>query len=330
MSNKPSELYTLKTENFSLGMLDHRFHWMKTLSVLGLLIVFPFLAVVLHFDFYVSFASRVLIYALIATSLNLILGFAGMVSFGQAAFVGIGAYTVSVLMSYGITSAYLVWPTAMMIAAVLALGIGAISLRTNGVYFIMITLAFAQMLYYLVTSIKVYGGEDGMSLSQRSTFGLGLDLSSDISFYFVTLGLLSLILYTTMRLLNSRFGHALQSIRDNEERMSGIGFPVRYYKLCAFVISGGVSGLGGALLANLNGFVSPSLMQWTQSGMILIMVILGGVGHIFGGFLGAFAFLMLEEFLGEYSIHWQLGLGMAMLGVVLYFPNGLTSMHLKK
>jgi len=315
-----------KSEILLKGVLDHRLRTPWALAILALLIILPFLAIELNLDFYITLASKILIYALIATSLNLILGFGGLVSFGHAAFLGIGAYTVGVLMGYGITNAYIVWFLAMTISAFVALLIGLVSLRTSGVYFIMITLSFAQMLFYLATSTKIYGGEDGLALSGRSNLGLNIDLSRETDFYFVVLCLLVLVLSGLVRLLNSRFGHVLQSIKENEQRMAAIGFPVYRYKLCAFVISGSLSGLGGALLANLNGFVSPSLMQWTQSGMILIMVILGGVGHVYGGLLGAFCFLMLEEFLGQYSIHWQLGLGVVMLCIVLYLPNGLASM----
>ena len=273
--------------------------------------------------------SRILIYALIATSLNLILGFGGMVSFGHAAFVGIGAYTVAILMGQGFVSAYLSWPVAMIVSALFALIIGAISLRTQGVYFIMITLAFAQMLYYLITSVKLYGADDGITLTERSLIGWGLNLSDEKVFYFITLILVCVMMYLMLRLLNSRFGHVLQAIRENEVRMIAIGFPTYRYKLLAFVMAGSVAGLGGAMVANLSGFVSPSLMQWTQSGMLLIMVILGGVGYLYGGFLGASCFLLLEECLSQYTIHWQLGLGIALLGVVLFLPNGLASIRIK-
>jgi branched-chain amino acid transport system permease protein len=229
-------------------------------------------------------------------------------------------------MQAGIVSAWLAWPLAMLLSAGFALVIGSISLRTQGVYFIMITLAFAQMLFYLVTSLKVYGGDDGLSLTGRSTLGFGLDLANDRTLYYVTLSLVALTILTVARLLNARFGHVLQAIRENEVRMTAIGFPVFRYKLVAFTLAGALAGLAGALLANLGGFVSPALMQWSQSGMLMIMVILGGVGYLYGGVIGAVFFLLLEELLTHFTIHWQLGLGAVLLMVVLMAPNGLASL----
>jgi branched-chain amino acid transport system permease protein len=277
-------------------------------------------------EFYVSLASRILIFALAATSLNLILGFGGMVSFGHAAFMGVGAYAVAIAIQHGLGSAWIAWPLAMGVSALFALLIGAVSLRTQGVYFIMITLAFAQMLYFLALSIKAYGGDDGLQMSARSAIGGGVDLTRDRDFYYVTLSLVALSVYAVARLLNARFGHVLQAIRENETRMSAIGFPVYRYKLVAFTLAGAMAGLSGVLLANLGGFVSPSIMQWSQSGMLMVMVILGGVGYLYGGILGAIFFLLLEELLSHYTIHWQLGLGVVLLVVVLVAPNGLASL----
>jgi branched-chain amino acid transport system permease protein len=272
-----------------------------------------------------------LIFALAATSLNLILGFGGMVSFGHAAFLGVGAYTVVILSQMGVVDAWVAWPAAMVVAGLFALLIGAVSLRTQGVYFIMITLAFAQMMYYLVVSFKAYGGDDGMSLPARSRIGF-LDMSNDTHFYYVTLLACVAVLVLTARVLNARFGHVLQAIRENEVRMQSLGYAVFRYKLCAFVMSGALAGLAGALLANQSGFVSPAMMQWSQSGMLMMMVILGGVGHLYGGVWGAIVFLLLEETLSHFTIHWQLGLGALLLMVVLLLPNGLTSAltHLRK
>jgi branched-chain amino acid transport system permease protein len=308
------------------SLLDHKLHARVGLALLTGLVLLPALALAINDEFYIGVASRILIFALAATSLNLILGFGGMVSFGHAAFIGVGAYAVGMLMQGGITSAWISWPIAVVFAGLLALLIGAISLRTKGVYFIMITLAFAQMLYYLMISLKTYGGDDGLSLVSRSQVGLGLDLSQDITFYYVVLALTVLVFLVVHRLLNSRFGHALQAIRENEVRMVAIGFPVYRYKLAAFTLAGSLAGLAGALLANQGGFVSPSMMQWSQSGMLMIMVILGGVGHLYGGLVGAVVFLVLEEVFSAYTIHWQLGLGAALLAVVLLAPNGLLSL----
>jgi branched-chain amino acid transport system permease protein len=285
----------------------------------------PFVAEALNGGFYITVASRILIFALAATSLNLILGFGGMVSFGHAAFMGIGAYAVGILMDAGLTSAAVSWPMAVLAAAVFAALMGAISLRTQGVYFIMITLAFAQMLYYFMVSLKAYGGDDGLSLASRSSWS-GWDITSDTGFYFLVLCVFVLVFLGLYRLINSRLGHALQAIRDNETRMAALGFSVFRIKLLAFVVAGAIGGLSGALLANQNGFVSPSLMQWSQSGMLMIMVILGGVGRLYGGLVGAAVFLLLEEILVAYTIHWTLALGALLLAVVLVAPNGLLSL----
>ena len=315
----------------ALKSLDHDLKWRWSGLVLLALIAFPFVANVFGEAFYIALATRILIFALAATSLNLILGFGGMVSFGHAAFLGVGAYTVVILSQMGVVDAWVAWPTAMVVAGLFALLIGAVSLRTQGVYFIMITLAFAQMMYYLVVSFKAYGGDDGMSLPARSRIGF-LDMSNDAHFYYVTLLACVAVLVLIARVLNARFGHVLQAIRENEVRMQSLGYAVFRYKLCAFVMSGALAGLAGALLANQSGFVSPAMMQWSQSGMLMMMVILGGVGHLYGGVWGAIVFLLLEETLSHFTIHWQLGLGALLLMVVLLLPNGLTSAltHLRK
>ncbi len=309
------------------SILDHRLHWRLMLPLLLLLALFPTIANALNEGFYIGVASRVLIFALAAASLNFILGFGGMVSFGHAAFVGLGAYTVGVLAQQGLTSAWLAWPLAAVMGALFALLVGAISLRTQGVYFIMITLAFAQMLYYLIMSFKSLGGDDGLSLAARSSVGLGLDLGDDSTFYYVVLAVVALCTLLMARMLNARFGHVLQAIKENETRMLAIGFPVYRFKLVAFTIAGAFAGLAGAMLVNQSNFVGPGVLQWTQSGILLIMVILGGVGYLYGGLVGAAVFLLLEEFLAAYTMHWQLGLGAVLLLVVLVAPNGLLSLR---
>jgi branched-chain amino acid transport system permease protein len=318
-------------KSLALKSLNHDLKWRWSGLVLLALIALPFLANTVGEVFYIALATRILIFALAATSLNLILGFGGMVSFGHAAFLGVGAYTVVILSQMGLVDAWVVWPTAMGVAGLFAFLIGAVSLRTQGVYFIMITLAFAQMMYYLVVSFKAYGGDDGMSLPARSRIGF-LDLSNDTHFYYATLLACVAVLILIARVLNARFGHVLQAIRENEVRMQSLGYAVFRYKLCAFVMSGALAGLAGALLANQSGFVSPAMMQWSQSGMLMMMVILGGVGHLYGGVWGAIVFLLLEETLSHFTIHWQLGLGALLLMVVLLLPNGLTSAltHLRK
>ncbi|WP_347484432.1 branched-chain amino acid ABC transporter permease [Vandammella animalimorsus] len=308
------------------SLLDQRLPRAVSAALLLGLLALPSVLTALEGDFYIAVASRILIFTLAATSLNLILGYGGMVSLGHAAFLGIGAYTVGIAMQEGWASAWLTWPLAMALGALFALAIGAISLRTQGVYFIMITLAFAQMLFYLMVSLKHYGGEDGLSLMQRSELGLGIDLASDTHFYYVVLALSALAFVLVQRLLNARFGHVLQGIRENETRMQALGFATYRYKLAAFTLAGAMAALAGALLANQASFVSPALMQWNQSGMLLIMVILGGVGYLYGGFAGAVVFLLLEEVLVSYTIHWQFYLGALLLAVVLAAPNGVLSL----
>ncbi|UUZ66921.1 branched-chain amino acid ABC transporter permease [Polaromonas sp. P2-4] len=297
--------------------------WVTVLLVL--MLAFPLAANGLGQEFYVGVVSRLMIFALVATSLNLILGFGGMVSLGHAAYFGTGAYTVGILMQNGVLSAWISWPAAVLVGAVLALFVGLISLRTKGVYFIMITLAFAQMIYYVFVGLKAYGGEDGLSMTQRSE--LGVNLASDTTFYYVVLALISASLFFVYRLINSHFGRVLQAIRENETRMEAIGHPVFRYKLVCFVIAGALASLAGALLANQNLMVSPSLVHWTQSGSLMVMVILGGAGYFFGGVIGAIVMLMLEEILSGYTIHWQLILGGILLAVVLLLPNGLASLY---
>jgi branched-chain amino acid transport system permease protein len=297
--------------------------------LLAAALAFPWLAQALGQDFYIGFVRRILIFALAATSLNLILGFGGMVSLGHAAFFGIGGYTVGVLMSEGVASAWVAWPAAIGVAALAALAIGAVSLRTRGVYFIMITLAFAQMVYYLAVGLKKYGGEDGLNLSGKSQVSLGgltLDLANDFTFYYVALALFAGSMFLVNRLIDARFGRALLGIRENETRMEAIGFATFRIRLIAFVIAGALAGLAGALFANHNLFVSPSSLHWTQSASLVIMVILGGIGYRYGGLLGAAALLLFEEVLTLQTEFWHLGLGLVLLLVVFAAPRGLAGL----
>ena len=302
------------------GRFHARFFW--TVLALLALAVFPLVAPALGLDFYISFVRRVLIYALAATSLNLILGYGGMVALGHAAFFGAGAYAVGILAMNGVTSALVAWPAAALLAGLLAAATGAVSLRTRGVYFIMITLAFAQMLFYIFISLRQYGGEDGLNLPGHSVLP-GLDLGHDVSFYYVVLALFTVLMAVFGRLVDSRFGKALQGVRENESRMESLGYPVYRIKLAAFVLSGAVAGLAGALLANHNLFISPSLMHWTQSANLLIMVLVGGVGLRWGGVAGAVVMLTLEEVLRMWTEYWHLPLGLLLLCVVFGAPRGL-------
>ena len=311
---------------------------MRALAVFLLLAIFPLVMQAMDGLFYVSLASRILIYAIAATSLNLVLGYGGMVSFGHAAFFGAGAFVVGIMSVEGIRSAWIAWPTAIIVAALAALVIGAMSLRTRGVYFIMITLAFAQMIYYIFVSLKTYGGDDGLSMPGRSTVGLGIDLRNDLVWYYLVLCLLALVLYGLHRLVNSRFGRVIDAIRENEGRAEAIGFPVYRYKLLCFVISGAVAGLAGALIANQSNYVSPSLLHWIQSGTLMIMVILGGVGTLWGGVIGATVLLALEHLIADYRIGWiaslapnyqdhaGLAVGIVLLTIVMLAPEGIAGL----
>jgi len=307
------------------------------IAALVFLIGLPPVASALEANVYIGLFSRILIYALAAVSLDLILGYGGMVSFGHAAFFGAGAYVVGILAFHGIEeSAVISWPFVIMgtdnaliswtLAAVISAGlafvIGAISLRTSGVYFIMITLAFAQRMYFFFTSLELYGGDDGLSLFTRSRLG-HLDLSNDTAFYYVCLGLLIGFLFFTRRLVNSRFGMVIRGCKENERRMGALGFSTYRYKLVCFVIAGAGAGLAGALMANQTEFVSTSLLHWTVSGDILVMVIMGGVGTLVGPVFGATVLLLLEEFLSRYTEHWMIVLGPILIFVVLFARRGL-------
>ena len=314
---------------------------MRRVTVLVFLfaaIAFPYAMQSIDQLYYVTMASRILIYALAATSLNLVLGYGGMISFGHAAFVGAGAYTASILIVEGITSVWIGWPLAMAVSGLLALAIGAMSLRTRGVYFIMITLAFAQMIYYLTVSMKAYGGDEGLNLAQRSSIGFGFDLKDDLTFYYVVLAVLVTVLFLMSRVVDARFGRVIQAIRENETRMEAIGYPTFRFKLICFALAGALGGLAGALLANQNTYVNPGILHWSESGKLMIMVILGGVGHLYGGVIGAVALLGVEDLLANYRIEWLaslypnyqqhslLAVGVLMLAVVLFAPQGVSGL----
>jgi branched-chain amino acid transport system permease protein len=300
------------------------------LALLALLAAVPPLAAYFGQPFYLDLLRRVMIFAIAAISLNLILGYGGMVSFGHAAYLGIGAYAVGVLGYYGIDNGWLQWGLAIGAAALVAAAIGSISVRTSGIYFIMITLAFTQMLYYLGISIEEYGGDDGMRLKVRSQFSALIDLNDAVSFYYLVLAILALFLYLTRRLVDSRFGRVLQAVRSNEPRTRAIGVSPYPYRLAAFIISGAMCGLAGALLVNHTAYLTPEFMNWTRSGELMFMVILGGIATTAGPLLGAAGLLLLEDTLQGWGLlpkfvheHWQLFLGVILLLVVLFGKRGL-------
>ena len=291
-----------------------------------LLLAVPPLAMLLGQSYYIDLVRRVMIFAIAAVSLNLILGYGGLVSFGHAAYLGVGGYSVGILAFYGMHSGWLQWTVAILASALVALVIGAISVRTRGIYFIMITLAFTQMLYYLGISVEEYGGDDGMRLKVKSQFSGLIDLNDPVASYYLALALLLGAIYLVNRLVNSRFGMVLRAAKSNEARSRAIGFSPYPYHLAAFVISGALCGLAGALLANHTAYITPAFMDWTRSGEIMFMVILGGMATAPGPALGAFALLVVEDLLAGLTQHWQVILGPLLVLCVLFFRRGLAGL----
>lgn len=293
--------------------------------------------------FTVTLATKAAILGLAGVGLNLALGYGGLVSFGHAAFFGIGGYVTGIFASHaangdpittlpftlmGSNEMLGIWPMAMLAAAVAALLIGVLSLRTTGVYFIMVTLAFAQMIYYFAISWPRYGGEDGLSFYVRNTFP-GLNTLVPIQYFAICAALLGLALLFTAVVTQSRFGLALQATRQNEQRSTAVGIRATPVRLTAFVLSAMITALAGALYADLNRFVSPSMFSWHMSGEIMVFVILGGVGRLCGPVAGAAVFILLEHLLGPVSDHWQALLGLMLLAIVLFAPGGLIGLVLK-
>jgi branched-chain amino acid transport system permease protein len=285
----------------------------------------------------VDLITKTMIYAIFALSLELLVGTTGLVCFGQAALFGIGAYAVVLLSpQYAAASVWSLLPASALLAGAYALFMGALSLRTKGVYFIMVTLAFAQMAYYVIHDTPLGGGTDGIYLNEKPVLALGgttlLDLGKSETFYDFTLACLALVFVFLAVLLRSRFGRALAGIKANEQRMRATGFSTYPYKLAAFVISGAIAGLAGFLFAVKDGYVNPELLSWHLSGSVLIMIILGGLGHLRGALIGAFAYTLLQEFFkseavfGEFSRHWLLGLGLTIIASVALLPKGLVGL----
>lgn len=290
--------------------------------------------------FYVTLATRMAILALAATGLNLALGLGGLVSFGHAAFFGIGGYVAGIIATHalymqpllswpleiaGTDQALVIWLVAIVVAGLVALATGAISLRTSGVYFIMITLAFAQMIYYFAISWPAYGGEDGLSVPSRAAFP-GLDTMTPMGFFVLCYGALlaGVLVFSVLRA--SRFGAALQAARQNETRLAAVGISPFPIKLAAFVISAMITAVAGALFADLNRFVSPSMMSWQMSGELIILIILGGAGRLFGPVAGAVLYVLMEHLLGGMTERWQFFLGLVLLGVVLFARGGVVGL----
>jgi branched-chain amino acid transport system permease protein len=310
-------------------------HYPKlTLVVMVLLAIVPPALYLSGHTFYLDVATRLTILAIAAVSLNLILGYGGLVSFGHAAYVGLGAYAVGIptyhaiyggLEEWGLASmsGWLHFPLAMGICAVFALITGIVCLRTKGVYFIMITMAFAQMVYYAIVSIRTYGGDDGLTIDARSEFP-GISLDNPLQLFAISYVLLVLCMWLVRTIVHSRFGMVLQGAKGNNERLVTMGYNTYRYQLIAYVISGAMAGLAGALLGNFTTFISPEMMDWTRSGELMFMVILGGVATTVGPVLGAVAFLLIEEVLSTFTVYWQLPFGILLMLVVMYSKGGLS------
>jgi branched-chain amino acid transport system permease protein len=291
-------------------------------ALIAVLALLPVYSALTGNTFTLTLFTRVLILATAAVSLNLIMGYGGMVSFGHAAYLGIGGYAVGILAKEGVGSGLVQWPVAIAASALYAFVVGALSLRTRGVYFIMITLAFAQMIYYVAIGLDRYGGDDGLTIHKRSQFGF-IDLSNKTTFYYLCFAVLLAGIYLVARIVNSRFGLVIRGSRSNDRRMRAIGFPTFRYRLVCFVIAGSMCGLAGALLANHTNFISPALMHWTRSGDLIVMVVLGGLGTLFGPLIGAATFLLLEEGLSRVTEYPDLILGPILLLVAIYLNGGI-------
>lgn len=301
--------------------------------IFALLLLVPPIANVSDDTFLVSMVTRFVIYALAAVSLDLILGYGALVSFGHAAFFGIGGYVVGIVgfhMDMGDTifgwagsnSALIIWPLAMIIAALVGLVMGALSLRTSGIQFIMITLAFAQMLYFVLVGLVQYGGDDGMSITNRNVIP-GIDIDDNVTFYYLCLAMLIVWVWVCRRIVNSPFGMVLRGFKQNERRNINLGYAPMRYKLTAFVISAAGTGLAGVLWANYALYASPDMASWLKSGEIMAMIILGGMGTIFGPIIGAAVYLGLEQVLTAWTENWMLFLGPVLILVVLFSRRGI-------
>lgn len=277
-------------------------------------------------SYVLAVVTRIMILALGAMSLDLLIGYGAMISFGHAAFVGLGAYSVAILASHGITDGFVQLAVALATSLIFALFTGAISLRTKGVYFIMITLAFGQMLFFLTTSLAAYGGDDGLTLAARSTFFSLKFMKNDLAMYYVTFGTL-LGAYLLLRaIVASRFGRVLRGIRENPVRMEAIGFAPYRYQLTAYVIAGLIAGVSGFLLANQTEFVSPAYTAWQRSGELIFVLVLGGLGSLHGAILGAAAFTLLADILSHYTENWAMIFGPILILVVLFARGGINGL----
>lgn len=273
--------------------------------------------------FYTRLATQIAIYGMVALSVDLLVGYAGLLTFGHAAFFGIGAYVTGILSTHGLLSAFIVWPIAVVVTMLAAMVIGALALRTKGFQFIMVTLAFAQMVYYFWLSQRSLGGENGFSIPRRNELFPALDMESHTTFYYLVLALLVAVTLVALRLVNSQFGMVIQGVRDNERRVVALGFPAFRYKLAVFCISGGIAGLAGALMANHTSHVGTDMMSWQQSGNFLAMVILGSSGTLIGPIFGAAVFTVFQQVGSDFSTHWLFYFGLLIVLRILLFKGSI-------
>tara|TARA_Y100000588_G_scaffold390166_2_gene494844 strand:+ start:1016 stop:1936 length:921 start_codon:yes stop_codon:yes gene_type:complete len=291
---------------------------------LALLAIVPAYASYTDNSFYLDLGNRLMILAIAAISLNLILGHGGMISFGHAAYLGIGAYSVGIPAYYEIYNGFFQIFIAVTISGLFALLTGAVCLRTKGVYFIMITMAFTQMAFFGIVSIEEYGGDDGLVIDTRSNFGNLINLENSIELYYFILGSLAISILLTRRIMRSHFGLVIEGSRSNERRMQSIGYNTYQYKLACYVLAGCLCGYAGALLGNFTNFISPEMMDWAASGELIFMVLLGGTGTILGPIFGATAFVVLEEWLSGFTTYWQFIFGAILISVVLFARGGIS------
>jgi len=297
-----------------------------TRLALGLFLIFallPVFAAISGQGYLLSLFARVMIFSIAALSLDLLAGYGALISFGHAVFMGLGAYAVGILSVHGIADALISLPVAILVAALFALLTCCVCLRTRGVYFIMITLAFGQMAFFTASSLAPYGGDDGLTIAARNTLASYAVLRNEQFFYYVVLGCLLGTYLLCRMLIGSRFGRVFQGARENAVRMETIGFDVYRFQLIAYVIAGSIGGLSGFLLANATEFVSPAYMSWQRSGDLIIMVVLGGLGTFNGAIVGAAAYLLLEEWLSGFTEDWKVIFGPLLVLAVLYARGGL-------
>jgi branched-chain amino acid transport system permease protein len=312
--------------DLAIAPVPARGRWSANALPIGMFLIFavlPLVAPVAGGGYLISLGARIMIFAVAAVALDLLIGYCGLISFGHAAFIGLGAYAVGILSAHGITDALIALPTALAVSALYAFLTGIVCLRTTGVYFIMITLAFGQMAFFTATSLAPYGGDDGLTIAARNTIAGFALIKEERVFYYVVLACLIGSYFFCRALVASRFGRVLRGAKENSVRTATIGFNVYRFQLSAYVIAGALAGLSGFLLANATEFVSPAYMSWQRSGELIVMVLLGGLGSLNGAILGTAAYLLTEEWLAGFTENWKVIFGPVLVVVVLFARGGL-------